>query len=98
MTNQFAVLAPRGNPTIAGSLEYARLHLTQCRTRARWPSRNRHDAPRLRSALRPGRQRGGVRVPVYGRRPVTRFPLGLDGLDGVSRLLLRLREFPDLAL
>ena len=72
--------------------------LTQCRTWARWPSRKRHDAPRLMSALGPGRQRGGVRVPVYGRRPVTRFLLGLDGLDGVSRLLLRLPEFPDLAL
>ena len=43
-----------GNPTNSGLAgEYARLTLTQCRTWARWPSRKRHDAPRLRSALGP---------------------------------------------
>ena len=35
---------------------------------------------------------------MYGRSSVTRFLLGLDGRVGLSRLLLRLREFPDLAL
>jgi hypothetical protein len=78
--------------------EWARLHLTQCRMWVRRPSRKRLDAPRLRSALDPGPQRSGIRVPVLGRRSVARFLLGLDGCYGVSRLLLRLREFPDLAL
>jgi hypothetical protein len=78
--------------------EWARLHLTQCRMWLRRPSRKRHDAPRLRSALDPGRQRSGVRVPVHGRRSVARFLLGLDGCNGVSRLLLRLSEFPNLSL
>jgi hypothetical protein len=41
--------------------------LTRCRTCVRRPSRKRHDAPRLRSALEPERQRSRVRVPLYGR-------------------------------
>jgi hypothetical protein len=93
-----AALAQDEEPGCAAR-ECARLHLTQCRMWVRRrPSRKRHDAPLLRSALDPGRQRSEVRVPVYGRRSVARFLLGLDGCNGVSRLLLRLREFPDLAL
>ena len=40
----------------------------------------------------------GSEYQCTGPRSRARFLLGLDGCNGVSRLLLRLREFPDLAL
>ena len=80
-----SALAPSQSPTMHGWLS----------TWARWPSRKRHDAPRLRSALGPQR---GLSTSVRAALGCEKFLLGLDGRVGLSQLLLRLREFPDLAL